>query len=125
MLKLKDEIDLNNKLTIFIHKSRGRKLVFDPKEVSETDYPKYKALGFNIFRCKSCGTDTCFGDCNIQKFELELIQTEPEVIQTEPIQKEPEAIQTEPEAKIKEKDSKNLDEVPPVKKKKGRPKKQN
>lgn len=113
MLKLKDEIDLNNKLTIFVHKSRGRKLVFDPKEVSETDYPKYKALGFNIFRCKNCGTDTCFGDCNVQIFEPELIQTEPDVIQTEP------------DVKIKEKDSENLDEVSPVKKKKGRPKKQN
>jgi hypothetical protein len=66
MLKLKDEIK-NNPIVIFVHRSRGRRLKFNPLTVSPSDYPKYKALGFDIFRCDSCETDVCFGDCGIIK----------------------------------------------------------
>jgi hypothetical protein len=75
MLKLKDEVDVNNKLSIFVHKSRGRKLIFDPQTVHQSEYPKYKLMGFNIFRCTNCGFDTCFGDCTIDEVEEIKIET--------------------------------------------------
>lgn len=62
MLKLKPEIDKINKT--YIYKGRGKKLIFDPIVVKEEDYPKYKALGFHIFRCDICNSDSCYGDCN-------------------------------------------------------------
>ena len=74
MLKLKKEIDILNKHSIFIHKSRGRKIIFDPQTVEQKHYAKYKALGFNIFRCEECGFDTCFGDCNLPEEVFDLFQ---------------------------------------------------
>lgn len=64
MLKIKEEVDINNPIVIFVPKNKGRRLTFNYSKVDEKDYPKYKLMGFNIFRCSECGTDTCFGDCS-------------------------------------------------------------
>lgn len=62
MLKLKDEIrDRGEDVIIFVSKQRGRKLRF-PIDTDPKDYPKFKRLGFDIFRCTECLETSCYGD---------------------------------------------------------------
>jgi ABC-type uncharacterized transport system ATPase subunit len=61
MLRLKNEISKINKTTIFV--AGRKKIIFDPLNVKQEEYPYYKSIGFNIFRCESCECDSCFGDC--------------------------------------------------------------
>lgn len=84
MLVLKDTVDMNNAIVIFVPKNRGRRLSFDPKKVDQKDYPKWKAMGFTIFRCSECGTDRCSGDCiKDPKYPMEGIETKLEELETE------------------------------------------
>lgn len=72
-LILKSEIK-NNPVSIFLGRKSGGKVKFDPIKVDQKDYKKYKLIGFNIFRCDSCGTDSCFGDCSINSVkEVEVV----------------------------------------------------
>lgn len=83
MLKIKDGVDVNNPIVIFVPKNKGRRLTFNHSKVDEKDYPKYKLMGFNIFRCTECGTDTCYGDCQSDKNIIEEIKPTIEIIELE------------------------------------------
>lgn len=62
-LQLKGEVkNANSDVIIFVSKQRGRRLKF-PIDTPEEEYPKFKKLGFNIFRCSGCKSEDCFGDC--------------------------------------------------------------
>lgn len=62
-LELKREVkDANQDCVIFVSKQRGRRLVF-PIDTPVEDYPKFKALGFKIFRCTECKSENCPGTC--------------------------------------------------------------
>lgn len=62
-LELKAEVKTANQdVVIFVSKQRGRRLKF-PIDTPVEDYPKFKKLGFNIFRCTECKSEDCLGDC--------------------------------------------------------------
>lgn len=64
-LELKAEVKTANQdVVIFVSKQRGRRLKF-PIDTPVEDYPKFKKLGFNIFRCTECKSEDCLGDCEV------------------------------------------------------------
>ena len=72
MLILKEEIKKRNEdVVIFPPRSRGRRMVFKI-DTDPSEYPKYKKLGFNIFRCSVCNSDSCYGCGDIVKDEENL-----------------------------------------------------
>jgi deoxyadenosine/deoxycytidine kinase len=58
MLRLKNTVNKNMKHSIFVHKSRGRKIVFDPQTVDPSEYEYYKSIGFNLFEEDDTITET-------------------------------------------------------------------
>jgi hypothetical protein len=63
MLELKIETDLLNPVVIFVSRSKGRRLSFHPGETDPSEYPKLMLMGFTCFRCTTCKSDQCYGDC--------------------------------------------------------------
>lgn len=64
MLELKKEVkEANLDVAIFVSKSKGRRLVF-PIDTPQEEYQKFAELGFRIFRCIKCQSDSCIGSCS-------------------------------------------------------------
>lgn len=65
-LELKKEVKAAGQdVVIFVTKQRGRRLKF-PIDTPVEEYPKFKSLGFNIFRCSECKSEACSGTCDGQ-----------------------------------------------------------